>query len=177
MFAALRHLDFRADILHAHDWHLAPAIDRLAAKRRQIHLFQQTGAVLTIHNLAYQGQWGDENWLARGIRFADAVTTVSPTYAWEIQTPEGGYGLDGLLRATPGGVRGILNGIDPALFDPATDPHLSAPYDATGFDAGKAACKRFLQERFDLAVDASRPVFAMISRLVEQKGSISCCPP
>lgn len=170
LFAAMRHLDWRPDILHAHDWHTAAAVDRLASKRRQIHLFQHTASVFTIHNLAYQGQWGDENWLARGIRFADAVTTVSPTYAWEIQTPEGGYGLDGLLRQARGGVRGILNGIDPDLFNPATDPALIAPFEAATLDVGKRQCKQALQAQFGLPQVPERPVFVMISRLVEQKG-------
>ncbi|MFN5202042.1 MAG: glycogen synthase, partial [Gemmatimonas sp.] len=109
------------------------------------------------------------NCMARGILYADVVSTVSPTYAREILGSDGGERLDGLLRRRQDRVVGILNGIDTGVFDPRTDRHLAAPYDA-GDPAGKAVCKRALQERAGLTVDPERPLLGIVSRLVEQKG-------
>jgi starch synthase len=104
-----------------------------------------------------------------GLAFADAITTVSPTYAREITTPEGGEGLDGILRARAGALTGILNGIDTAEWNPATDPHLRAHFDAHRL-AGKAACKRALQEELGLPARPDVPLVALVGRLVDQKG-------
>jgi len=176
------------DIVHAHDWQggLAPVYGRRLRGAR---------SVFTIHNLAYQGVF-DKSWVPRlglgwtdftisgfeffdrlsfmkaGINFADAITTVSPTYAEEIQRPEYGYGFDGIIRARRGALAGILNGIDHDEWNPAADPHLPAPFDAEHLD-GKAQSKRALLEAFGFPTsDAllARPVVGMVSRMVDQKG-------
>ena len=172
--------DEPADVVHAHDWHaalLVPMTGRAAA------------TVFTIHNLAYQGktsvellppvglpktrvapeQPGELNPMARAIARADIVSTVSPRYAKEILTPEFGEGLDGLLRERRADVRGIVNGIDTDLFDPATDPHIARTYSAED-RTGKAGCKAALQTEGGLRVDPETPVLGVIGRLVEQKG-------
>jgi starch synthase len=148
--------------------------------------------VFTIHNLAYQGlfphdtfqalglpealwsidgveYYGQLSFIKAGIVYADRVTTVSPNYAREIQTPEFGHGLDGLLRERRATLSGILNGIDDRVWNPARDPFLVAPYSRQRL-AGKAACKIALQEEFGLRVDAGLPLAGMVSRMVEQKG-------
>ena len=177
------------DIIHSHDWQggLTSVYARALARR--------AATVFTIHNLAYQGVF-DKNWVTRlglgwedftingfeffdhlsfikaGINVADAVTTVSPTYADEIQRPEYGYGLDGVMRARRGALTGILNGIDHDEWNPAGDPHLPAPFDAADL-SGKAEAKRALVEAFGFTVtDAllARPLIGMVSRMVDQKG-------
>lgn len=177
---------WRAELVHAHDWHaaLAPAcIKALGAP---------TASVYTVHNLAYQGNfdarlfpdlglpltyfqpeglecYGQLNFMKAGLYFADRLTTVSPTYAREIQQPEQGQGLDGLLRARAGVLYGILNGVDAAVWQPARDPLIESTYDADEM-AGKARCKAALQARLGLAGDARGPLFVVVSRLTEQKG-------
>jgi len=175
-------------IVHGHDWQagLVPVYLRRAAG---------PGTVFTIHNLAYQGVV-DKSWVPRlglrwtdftyqgfefhdrlsflkaGVIFADAVTTVSPTYAEEIQRPEYGYGLDGVMRSRRAALSGILNGIDTDEWNPASDPFLPSPYDATDL-SGKAAAKRALLETYGLPVDDDSlmaPVVGMVSRMVDQKG-------
>jgi starch synthase len=185
-------LDWRPDVVHAHDWQAALALAHLAvgpASREPF--FASMGRVFTVHNLAYQGlfprdQWGltglpeaaffidgleyygQLNCLKGGLVFADVVTTVSPTYVREIQTPEFGCGLDGVLRARRDDLLGILNGIDPEEWNPQTDPHTAAHYSAQEL-AGKSLCKLALQhsqrlpEQHDLLI-------GMIQRLAEQKG-------
>ena len=176
------------DIVHAHDWQggLAPIHARALG---------QVPSVLTIHNLAYQGifakswvprlglRWDDFTiggfeffdrlgFLKAGINFADAITTVSPTYADEIQRPEYGHGLDGVIRSRHDRLTGILNGIDPDEWNPAADPHLPVPFDVDRLPA-KAASKRALLERFGIAVTdetLARPIIGMVSRMVDQKG-------
>ena len=180
------------DVLHVHEWQaaLAPAFLRATAA-----LYPELGrvrTVLTLHNLAFQGRfpadhwhvlnldaryfvpeflefYGEINFLKAGMVFADALTTVSPRYAAEIQTPAFGEGLDGVLRARGAALRGILNGIDDAVWDPATDPHLPARYRA-GDLAGKARCKRAVQAELGLAVRDDAPLLGVVSRLAEQKG-------
>jgi starch synthase len=188
----LRTLGSPPDILHCHDWQaaLAPAMVRgtaaLYPELRRLRLVQ------TIHNLAYQGRfwsvdwhllnldaryftrdalefYGDINFLKAGLVFADILTTVSPRYAREIQTPELGEGLDGVLRARAGRLRGIVNGIDYRVWNPAIDPLLPERYDAGDLD-GKARCKADLQHAVGLHVDAGAPLIAIISRLAWQKG-------
>jgi starch synthase len=172
--------DEPADIVHAHDWHAALLIPMVA---------RTSATVFTIHNLAYQGKTsaeilgpvglaktrvppekpGECNPMARAIARANIVSTVSPRYAKEILTPEFGEGLEGLLQQRKTDVRGIVNGIDTALFDPANDPHIAASY--SGEDRrGKAQCKAALQAEGGLRVDAETPVLGIIGRLVEQKG-------
>jgi len=168
------------DVVHAHDWHaglLVPLIGRRSA------------TVFTIHNLAYQGKTsakalevigvrysrkpfearGELNPMARGIAAANVVSTVSERYAQEILTPEFGEGLQGLLGERKGELHGIVNGIDTAFFDPATDRHIAARYSVDDL-SGKAESKAALQREVGLRVDASAPLFGVIGRLVEQKG-------
>ena len=175
----------RYDVVHAHDWQagLVPV------------LLRNVPSVFTIHNLAYQGVF-DASWLPRlglgwelmhvdaleyfgrisllkgGIMFSRLITTVSPRYAREIQTPEFGFGFDGILRHRAADLMGILNGIDYDQWGPARDPHLPEPFDASHLE-GKAASKRAVLERFGLGVSAgalARPLIGMVSRLVDQKG-------
>lgn len=175
------------DLVHAHDWQagLAGAYLRLAMPRR-------VPVVFTIHNLAFQGQFpaalfprlglpasawrmdgleyfGSVGFLKAGLWYADHITTVSPTYAEEIRTPQGGMGLDGLLRGRAAAVTGILNGIDDAAWDPAADPALAARFSAVE-SAPRAANKPALQARFGLAPDPAAPLFAFVGRLAWQKG-------
>jgi len=175
------------DILHCNDWQTALSLAYLKSSS-----MPQIASVFTIHNLAYQGifdasQWpslfledsyfspdymefyGRINIMKAGITLADMVNTVSPTYAKEIQTPQFGFGLDGLLRSISHKLTGIINGIDHAVWDPATDPHIAEKYNLHDM-SGKTACKIDLQNRFLLEKEISVPLFGIISRLVEQKG-------
>ncbi len=189
----LREVDrWQTEVVHSHDWHAALIANYL--KTYYAYTFGRVATVFTIHNLAYQGQRstktlalagltegslpedsmgpgiaGTFNFMARGILFNDVVTTVSPTYAREIMTAEYGERLDGLLRAKRDRVAGILNGIDREAFNPATDVHLAAPFDANDA-SGKAACKSALQAEFGLPIAPDRPLLGIVSRLVEQKG-------
>ncbi|MBN9016855.1 MAG: glycogen synthase GlgA [Rhizobiales bacterium] len=178
---------YQPDIVHAHDWPtgLTPAFLRYSGR-------PHPPSVMTIHNMAFQGQYprellpalglpdhafsvggveyfGTIGYLKAGLQLADRITTVSPTYASEICTPEGGMGLDGLLRARGTALTGILNGIDISVWDPSTDPHIAAPFDAAN-GAARAANKRALQERLGLAVDPDAQLFGIVSRLTWQKG-------
>jgi starch synthase len=181
------------DIIHCHDWQtsLVPVYMRrtYAADR----YYDATRCVLTIHNLAYQGDFyrfplanisltdavfnidgleyhGRINLLKGGLMFADALTTVSPRYAEEIQTPEFGYGLDGVLRRQAGRLRGILNGVDYGTWNPATDPLIPANYTPEDLE-GKETCKRVLLEQMGVEEpDLSRPVVGIVSRFARQKG-------
>jgi starch synthase len=180
------------DLMHAHDWQTG-LLPVLAA--RQPVGQRQVPTVFTIHNLAYQGifdaswllrlglgwqymhveameYWGRISYLKAGIVFSRMVTTVSPRYAEEIQTPELGFGFDGILRARSRDLVGILNGIDYDQWDPARDPHLPVPFDATNLE-GKSASKRKVLERYGFDVSEAlmaRPLVGMISRQVDQKG-------
>ena len=183
------------DVVHAHDWQagLAPAYLRQHFSRHPA--LAHTASVFTIHNLAYQGI-ADKAWLPRlglgwdlftvgglefwdrmsllkaGVNFSDAVTTVSPTYAQEIQRPEYGVGFDGVMRARRDVLTGILNGVDVDAWDPARDAHLPQPFTAKAL-AGKAAAKAAVLEAFGLPADAAglaRPLVGIVSRLVDQKG-------
>jgi starch synthase len=188
----LRTLDRPADVLHVHDWPaaLAPALLRADAGR-----YPELGrlrTVTTVHNLAYQGRfpaaawplldldgsfftprflefYGDVGYLKAGLVFADAITAVSPRYAREMQTPEHGLGLDGLLRSRAGAVRGILNGIDDVEWDPASDGRIPARYDAAD-RSGKAVCREALQAELGLERRPEPALLGVVSRLVEQKG-------
>ncbi|WP_119153708.1 glycogen synthase GlgA [Caldimonas tepidiphila] len=182
---------WRAELVHAHDWHagLAPAYLRAAAQSLGRRV---AASVFTVHNLAYQGMFaahhfgelalpgdffrmdglefhGQLGFLKAGLFYADRLTTVSPSYAREIQTPEQGCGLDGLLRSRRHELSGILNGVDDTVWNPATDALIPARYDVEDL-SGKAACKAALQREFGLAPAADAPLFAVVSRLTEQKG-------
>lgn len=191
-------LEWKPDVVHAHDWPAALAPVYLNTLEQE-GFFAETGSVLTIHNLAHQGIYPKEdiehillaweqfhgagfeyhdrlNLLQAGIRNADVLATVSPTYAEEIQTPEFGHFLDGLLRHRSADLFGILNGMDYDLWNPETDLHLPANF-STADLAGKAACKAALQEVMGLEVNAETPLYGMVSRLVEQKGFGELCGP
>lgn len=171
VFEVLRHLDLKPDILHVHDWHTAAVATTLRDLRAANDpFFGRARSVLTIHNLNYQGVFGDHNWLKEGIMAADAVTTVSPNYAREIQTPEFGAGLDGVMRGETGKVSGILNGIDTGFYNPATDAFITRHYDADSFVSGKAQCKEALQVELGLPRDPGMPLIGFVGRLAEQKG-------
>jgi starch synthase len=188
-----QHLDafWTPTIVHAHDWHagLAPAYLRAAERERGERLAR---SVMTVHNLAYQGVfaagqfdqlglpgdffnmhgvefYGQISFLKAGLYFADRITTVSPTYAREIRTVAQGAGLDALLRTRERDLSGILNGVDYAVWNPATDANIAEPYSETRL-AGKVACKTALQARLGLARKSDAPLFGVVSRLTEQKG-------
>lgn len=191
-FQLCNKLHWIPDIVHAHDWSagLVPVLLKHVCRTQEA--YRNTASVFTIHNMGYQGVYGKEkfsdlgidwglyygagferngaiNFLQAGISCADMVTTVSPTYAKEIQTAEGGFGLDGLLRVRSDVVKGIVNGVDVSTWNPATDKLLPANYSAKDM-SGKAACKKALQEAFGLPVRADVPVVGLVSRLVSQKG-------
>lgn len=175
------------DVVHAHDWHAAMSCAYLHA-----HPAGTAASVFTIHNLAYQGLFPHDDWallglssrymspaalefhgqlsfMKAGLKFADRITTVSPSYAREIATAEFGVGLEGVIRGRGAAVSGILNGIDPTVWDPAADAALARRYSAEQL-AGKAACKAALQAQFGLALEPGTPLLGVVSRLTAQKG-------
>lgn len=193
---SLQHLPagFECDILHCNDWQTALAPVFLREFYQGLPLYDRVKTVFSIHNVAFQGQFSDTvmedilgvahipaaasqlrcdacsiNYMLGALRYADAITTVSPTYAGEIQTPEFGEGLDGVLRERSYALQGILNGIDVAGFDPATDKRIAANYTVDD-RAGKAVCKAKLQEELGLEVRDDRPLMVMVTRLTRQKG-------
>jgi len=170
VFELLRRLSLRPDIMHMHDWHTGSIAPTLTDIRPFDQYFSRTQSVLTIHNLNYQGVYDDTNWLKEGILNADAVTTVSPTYAQEIQTPEYGAGLDGVIRQCAQKVSGILNGLDTELYNPESDAFITAQYNANTFAQGKAACKADIQKELGLPVEPDVPLFGFVGRLADQKG-------
>jgi starch synthase len=175
------------DVLHAHDWHAAMACAYVAS-----HPGQSVATVFTIHNLAYQGLFpvqdfhlldlpsrlmvsqglefhGNLSFMKAGLKFSNRVTTVSPNYAREIATEEFGCGLDGVIRSRGRAVRGILNGVDGSVWNPASDALIAKTYSSRNLK-GKALCKASLQKELGLRVDANAPLFAVVSRLTSQKG-------
>ncbi len=183
---------FHPDIVHAHDWQTALLPVLLKIKKASDPFFRDVKSVLTVHNLAYQGLfphkqygllgldpslysidgfefYGKINLLKAGLLYADAVTTVSPTYAKEIQTRQFGFGLEGVINKRSKNLHGILNGLDTALWDPSGDKQISAAYSSTDL-SGKKACKAELQKICGFEPDSSIPIFAMVTRLAEQKG-------
>lgn len=193
---SLQHLPagFECDILHCNDWQTALAPVFLREFYQGLPLYDRVKTVFSIHNVAFQGQFSDTvmedilgvahipaaatqlrcdacsiNYMLGALRYADAITTVSPTYASEIQTPEFGEGLDGVLRERSYALQGILNGIDVAAFDPATDKRIAANYTVDD-RSGKAVCKAKLQEELGLEVRDDRPLMVMVTRLTRQKG-------
>ena len=189
--ALTKHLEWQPDVVHGNDWPCGFAVAELRARRRYDVFFQNTRTLFSLHNVGYQGLFdaGDLWWLGfgdsperddfmleraasalkAGIIASDALSTVSPRYAQEIQTREQGHGLDWLLRARRDRLVGITNGVDYSVWDPETDPHIAAHFSADDL-AGKRECKIDLLRRFGLPEDANRPVLAIISRLVGQKG-------
>jgi starch synthase len=190
---AVRLLDWQPDIVHANDWQTGLIPVFLREEYRHHFGWDRIRSLFTIHNIAYQGlfwhwdmaltglDWrlfnyrqlefhGHLNLLKAGIVFADAVSTVSPTYAREIQTPYYGCGLQGVLVERNHELYGIVNGADYCQWSPATDPYLAARYDIETFESGKAICKKALQHYFGLPEQTRLPVLGVVARLVEQKG-------
>jgi starch synthase len=191
--AAVPAVGFVPDVLHANDWQTGLVPVYVSEALRPQAKYSHVRSVFTIHNIAYQGMFnrgvmdltglpgylfnhsqleyhGHLNFLKSGVVYADAVNTVSPTYSREIQTPEYGCGLEGLLGQVRYKLSGIVNGVDYGEWDPSTDSHLPAKYDETTVATGKAANKAALQARYHLPVDPARPVMGMVARLVSQKG-------
>lgn len=162
-------LGWRPDVIHCNDWHTALIPFGLRNRAWADPFYRGAASVLTIHNLGYRGPDDLSDHLGQGIYYADAVTTVSPTYAREVLTAEYGQGLDTLLRLRGERFQGIVNGIDFTVFDPATDAALFAPYSAAA-PAGKAVNKAGLQQSVGLQVDPDAPLAGVVSRLDYQKG-------
>ena len=189
----IRLMDWKPDLIHANDWQTGLICAYLKTEFAGVPFYENIASLITIHNLAYQGSfwhwdmlltridWKHFNWkemeffgrlnlLKTGIVYADSINTVSPTYAVEIQSAEQGCGLDGVLRHRNSVLSGILNGIDPNEWNPATDQHLVVNYDVTSWKNGKAACKRALQEQYGLIPNSDAPLIGIVSRLASQKG-------
>ena len=186
-------LNFKPDVIHANDWHTGMLPTYIKTTYRDDEFFKNTKTVFSIHNLAHQGMfyddvldfaqiskhevmhsWGAElfghvNWMRAGINYSDKVITVSPTYAKEIQTPEGGENIDCTLRDNSYKLLGILNGIDTHEFDPKTDKLIAKNFNLKSMK-GKAECKKFLCKKFALEYNENRPLIGMVSRLSDQKG-------
>lgn len=186
-------VDFIPDILHVHDYHTAMIPFLLKEKYHWINAYKNIKTVFTIHNIEFQGQfdpgmlgelfgvgaeryedgtlrWNDcLNWMKAAVLYSDRVTTVSPSYAQEIMTPEFGKGLDQVMRMESGKLSGIVNGIDTDLLDPETDPYLVAHFSADDL-SGKAKDKAALQERVGLPIRSDVPLIGIVSRLTDQKG-------
>ncbi|MFN2577102.1 MAG: glycogen synthase [Pyrinomonadaceae bacterium] len=187
--ALLKRLDKPPDVLHCNDWPCGFAAVEMRRRRRQEEYFANTKILFSIHNIAYQGffdsadlWWldfmpqaedfmlqGAASALKGGLIAADAISTVSPRYAQEIQTPQQGYGLEWLMRARRDRLVGITNGVDYDIWNPEIDPHIAANFSADDLN-GKRECKLDLLRRFGLPQEPERPIIAIISRLVAQKG-------
>ncbi|MCX7974478.1 MAG: glycogen synthase GlgA [Candidatus Aminicenantes bacterium] len=190
---AMKTIGFKPDIIHAHDWQAACSLAYLRYLYKEDHFFKSTRTLFTIHNLAYQGlfppeviekvglpaqvfHWkemefyGQVNFLKAGLIYSDAISTVSPTYSREIQQPEYGYGLDGVLRERSSVLFGILNGIDQSIWDPEKDPLLPFHFNSQDL-SGKRKCKEELLRYFKLPTDLiEKPLAGIVSRLANQKG-------
>jgi starch synthase len=190
---AMRLLDLQVDVLHVNDWQTGLIPAYLKIEYRSVPRYQRVASLLTVHNLSYQGKfwhwdmlltgldWKYFNWhqmefhgslnlLKTGMVFADSINTVSPRYAQEIQSSPLGCGLEGVLQQRRAVLSGILNGIDPQEWNPATNPHLAANYNAETVWEGKPLCKAALQQEMGLPVDPSVPLVGMVGRLIDQKG-------
>jgi len=186
-----RHI-FRPDVFHCHDWQTGLLPHLLKTAFTADPAFLSTRSVFTIHNLGYQGNfdapavrelgldpahfhlaglefYGQLSFMKAGLAYADAITTVSPTYAREIQTPEHGFGMDGVLRDNASKLTGILNGVDYFVWSPEVDPHIAAHYSASDLTP-KAACKRALLKEMGLPENDTRPLIGIVSRFADQKG-------
>jgi starch synthase len=190
---AVRLAEIKPDVFHVNDWHTGILPVYLREFYASCPEVNNAACVMTIHNMAYQGrygQWvvslaelpwhlfdwrvlefyGQANFLKAGLAYSQKITTVSPSYAREIQTPDYGHGLDGLLRHRAADLSGIVNGVDTIEWNPATDPHLALNYDLNSYARGKATCKAALQQHLGLPVEPETPLFAQIGRLDVQKG-------
>lgn len=189
--ALCKHLGWQPDIIHGNDWQCGFAIIELRARRHYDTFYQSTRTLFSVHNMAYQGAFDPQDlwWLGfgdqpdrddfmlqgaasalkAGLAAADALSTVSRRYGEEVQTPEHGYGLDWLLRARRNRFVGVTNGVDYNVWNPETDPHIKAKFSAENL-TGKRDCKIDLLRRFGLPLEPERPIIAIISRLVAQKG-------
>lgn len=190
---SIRLLDLGTELIHANDWQTGLIPTLLKVECAKNPMYNRIASLMTIHNLAYQGSfwyenmvtagidweyynwqqmesYGNMNLLKSGLVFADAISTVSPTYASEIQQPGQGFGLSGLLSERRDVLTGILNGIDVDQWNPETDPHLPMNYSVATVDDGKAACKAHIQQEFQLEVAASKPLIGIVGRLAQQKG-------
>jgi starch synthase len=186
-------IGFKPDIIHAHDWQTGPVCAHLKRRFANDPHFARSGSVFTVHNMAYQGNFpraaleaagfGPEDWssdgveyygqisfLKAGLAYADRLTTVSPTYAREIQGTEHGFGFEGLLQRRTKNLSGVLNGLDTELWDPTWDSFIPRRYSAADAAAGKAACKEALQRECGLEVRSDRALIGVVSRLDYQKG-------
>jgi starch synthase len=193
----LERTGFRPDVLHCHDWQSAMALAFMKHARASGGFFQNTRSLFTIHNLAYQGLFGREilatlglpdslfnmndlefygkvNFLKAGILYSTAVNTVSPRYSREIQTPEFGCGLDGLLRSRAAVLHGLLNGVDYSCWDPASDPLIPSRYSPLNL-SGKRVCRDGLLKTFGLSPNPGAPIAGIVSRLAGQKGLDIVC--
>ncbi|MDD8031160.1 MAG: glycogen synthase GlgA [Acidobacteriota bacterium] len=189
---SIQALNFQPDLIHAHDWQSALTLAYLKHRPKADGYFRKTKSLFTIHNLAYQGLFSPDildrvglpeflfnsedlefyskvNFLKAGLLYSDAISTVSPTYSQEIQTPEFGFGLEGVLRKRADRLFGILNGIDYQEWNPETDPALPAHYSSDNL-AGKSICRIELLQSFNFPVETSWPIIGMVSRLAGQKG-------
>jgi starch synthase len=190
---SIRLLKLDIDLIHCNDWQTALVPAYLENEYRDVPGYERLATLMTIHNLAYQGRFwhwdmlltgldwklfnwrqleffGDLNFLKGGIVFATGISTVSPRYAQEIQTPEFGCGLEGALRARQRHLTGILNGADYGAWDPEVDPHLEVKYSARHWEAGKGANKAALQKEAGLPAKPDVPLVGFVGRLTEQKG-------
>ncbi len=190
---AIRLLDLQVDVLHANDWQTGLVPAYLKIEYRSVPRYERIASLLTVHNISYQGQfwhwdmlltgldWKYFNWrqmefhgnlnlLKAGMVFADAISTVSPRYAQEIQSSPLGCGLEGVLQYRRDVLSGILNGIDPREWDPQRDPHLAVHYDAKSVGQAKPICKSALQKELGLPREPSAPLVGMVGRLTDQKG-------
>lgn len=190
---AIRVLHLEPDVIHCNDWQTALIPVYLESEYRAVPGYEKISSLLTVHNLAYQGRfwhwdmlltgldwklfnwrqlefYGDLNLLKGGIVFANYISTVSPRYAHEIMTEQFGCGLDGVLRTRRAQLTGILNGVDYALWNPATDATLASRYSVSDWPQGKRDCKRALQQQLGLALEPEIPLVGFIGRLIEQKG-------
>ena len=194
VLSMLKAINFQPNIIHCHDWQTGFIPVYLKTEFQADMFYWGMKSIMTIHNLNFQGVWDkktmmgltgfsadlftpdklefndDANMLKGGLVYADYVTTVSDTYANEIQTPYYGEGLDGLLRARHFDMQGIVNGIDYDVYNPATDPKIYVNYDADTFRKKKASNKEKLQQELGLAVDKKKFMIGLISRLTDQKG-------
>jgi starch synthase len=187
-----RAIGFAPDLIHCHDWHTGLIPAYLSSIYRNVPFFGRTATLFSIHNLGYQGLFSRKDWpltglpeslftprgvefygkincMKAGILYSDLVSTVSRSYAREIQTPEFGFGLEGVIKQRAHRLHGVLNGIDIDEWDPSKDPYIAHPYEASAL-SGKSVCKRALQKELGLPVDPDIPLLCSISRLVDQKG-------
>lgn len=191
---ALPVIDFKPDILHCHDWQTGLIPVYLKNEYQKDEFYQGIHTIFTIHNLQFQGRWimqavkditglpehlftsdklesyGEANYLKGGVVYSDVITTVSKTYAYEITTPGGGEGLDGLMRARQRELYGIVNGLDYEVFNPQTDAYIEVPFGAGDMIEGKRANKRKLQQQLGFAEDDGTMMIGIVTRMTNQKG-------